>query len=130
MDKTSVRFGAESLKTDRTPQNTCFAEYEKEYRERPKPVKYLNTEENTLFDQERRALNVCLKKRGTLAGPLFPCRRHHGISRWALDELMKKYHRIAVLPNTTPEQTTTLEIILARKDPRTRMQECFLMCYE
>jgi site-specific recombinase XerD len=26
---------------------------------------------------------------------LFPSRRHHGISRWALDELMKKYCRIA-----------------------------------
>lgn len=51
--------------------------------------------EYPLFDEERRALNAWLKKRGTAAGPLFPSRRHCGISRWALDELMKKYSTLA-----------------------------------
>ena len=145
--------GEKALKTDRTPQNDCsVASDKKKPRKRPKPVKYLNTEEikalfgvitdardraifrvvyhrvlrasevkllelsdyrqrdgrlyvrrlkgsksgeYPLFDEERRALNLWLKKRGTSAGPLFPSRRHHGISRWALDELMKKYCRIA-----------------------------------
>ena len=70
-----------------------------------------------LFDEERRALNVWLKKRRTLAGPLFPSRRHCRISRWALDELMKKYCRLAGVPeekptcmhsNTAPERTPAL----------------------
>jgi type 1 fimbriae regulatory protein FimB len=43
--------------------------------------------EYRLFDEERRALDIWLKKRGTLAGPLFPSRKHRGISRRALDEL-------------------------------------------
>ncbi|MGG7380887.1 tyrosine-type recombinase/integrase, partial [Escherichia coli] len=46
-----------------------------------------------------RTLRAWLKERGTFPGPLFPSRQgSKGISRIRLDQLMKKYCKLAGIP--------------------------------
>ncbi len=54
--------------------------------------------EYLLVRSEREALKLWIKKRGKAPGALFLSRNHRGISRWALDELMKKYCALASVP--------------------------------
>jgi integrase/recombinase XerD len=54
--------------------------------------------EYLLVRSEREALKRWVKKRGRVPGALFLSRNHRGISRWALDELMKKYCALANIP--------------------------------
>jgi type 1 fimbriae regulatory protein FimB len=48
-----------------------------------------------LLPVEATALRAWLRVRGTTPGPIFLSRNHRGISRWALDELMKRYAKAA-----------------------------------
>ncbi len=54
--------------------------------------------EYLLVKAEQAALHAWLKRRGREPGPLFLSRNHRGISRWALDKLMKKYCLLAGIP--------------------------------
>ena len=44
------------------------------------------------------AIRAWLRERGSVPGPLFPSRNHRGISRAALDDLMKRYCEWADIP--------------------------------
>lgn len=58
-------------------------------------IKGSKSGEYPLVDVERRALDAWLTIRGTAQGPLFPSKKRQGISRWQLDELMKRYCSLA-----------------------------------
>jgi type 1 fimbriae regulatory protein FimB/type 1 fimbriae regulatory protein FimE len=52
--------------------------------------------EHSLTDEECRVLRAWLRERGTFPGPIFPSRQgRKGISRFRLDQLMKRYCRLA-----------------------------------
>ena len=58
-------------------------------------VKGSKSGEYPLVDVEKDALNAWIEKRGQSPGPLFLSRKQRGISRWALDDLMKRYCTLA-----------------------------------
>ena len=53
-----------------------------------------------VVNAEKEALRAWLRKRRRAPGPLFLSRNHRGISRWALDALMKKYCALAGIPKS------------------------------
>jgi site-specific recombinase XerC len=61
-------------------------------------LKGSNSGEYILVQAEQEAIAAWIQKRGSAAGPLFLSRKRRGISRWALDELMKKYCAVAGIP--------------------------------
>ena len=54
--------------------------------------------ETTLVNAAATALRAWLRIRGFAPGPMFPSRNHRPISRRRLDELMKRYCRMAGIP--------------------------------
>ena len=53
-----------------------------------------------VVNAEKEALRAWLRKRRRAPGPLFLSRNHRAISRWALDDLMKKYCALAGIPKS------------------------------
>ena len=62
-------------------------------------LKGSNSGEYHLTKIEQQALRAWLRERGSAAGALFPSRNHHPISRFRLDQLMKKYCTAAGIPS-------------------------------
>jgi len=61
-------------------------------------LKGSNSGEFLLTQVEQHALRAWIRQRGTAPGPLFPSRNHRPISRFRLDQLMKRYCRLAGIP--------------------------------
>jgi type 1 fimbriae regulatory protein FimB/type 1 fimbriae regulatory protein FimE len=61
-------------------------------------LKGSNSGEFLLTQVEQHALRAWIRQRGTAPGPLFPSRNHRPISRFRLDQLMKRYCELAGIP--------------------------------
>ena len=61
-------------------------------------VKGSASQDYLIHDEELVALRAWLRMRGTAAGVLFPSRNNRPISRYRLDDLIKRYGRAAGIP--------------------------------